>query len=159
KAGNGDVMEGFKKICAQDWDDARKLVDHPVSCIDCHDPKTAQLRVTRPGFLNGIQDLADFLADTREETNRAKQLYQEIVPHLPTLERYAKDNAGVAREKRKRYDVNAQATRQELRSFVCGQCHVEYYFKKAEGNLLAYPWAKGLKVEQIEGYYDDLKFV
>ena len=30
------------------------------------------------------------------------------------------------------YDVNTQATRQEMRSFVCGQCHVEYYFKGAE---------------------------
>ena len=32
-------MTGFKEICGQDWKDARKLVDHPVSCIDCHDPK------------------------------------------------------------------------------------------------------------------------
>jgi nitrite reductase (cytochrome c-552) len=27
------------------------------------------------------------------------------------------------------YDPNRDATRQEMRSFVCGQCHVEYYFK------------------------------
>ena len=37
--------------------DARKLVGHPVGCIDCHDPKTIQLRVTRPGFSNGIAAL------------------------------------------------------------------------------------------------------
>src|SRR5436190_13428098 len=30
------------------------------------------------------------------------------------------------------YDVNAMATRQEMRGFVCGQCHVEYYFKGPE---------------------------
>lgn len=165
KAGNGDVMAGFRKVCAQDWNDARKLVDHPVSCIDCHDPKSAQLRVTRPGFLNGIQDLADHLADTRKAAEAApakdgkKTSYKEIMPHLPSLERYAKDNANTPRDKRKRYDANAQATRQELRTFVCGQCHVEYYFKKSEGNLLIYPWAKGLKVEEIESYYDDAKFV
>ena len=41
-----------------------------------------------------------------------------------------------------------------MRSFVCGQCHVEYYFK-GEGKLLTYPWHKGLKVEQIEAYYDE----
>ena len=29
------------------------------------------------------------------------------------------------------YDPNRDATRQEMRSFVCGQCHVEYYFKGA----------------------------
>ncbi len=38
------------------------------------------------------------------------------------------------------------ATRQEMRSFVCGQCHVEYYFKGDEKRL-TYPWAKGLKVD------------
>ncbi len=27
------------------------------------------------------------------------------------------------------YDVNKNATRQEMRSYVCGQCHVTYYFK------------------------------
>src|SRR6266849_2055279 len=55
------------------------------------------------------------------------------------------------------YDVNAMATRQELRSFVCGQCHVEYYFK-GEGKLLTYPWRNGLKVEQIEAYYNETGF-
>jgi nitrite reductase (cytochrome c-552) len=44
-----------------------------------------------------------------------------------------------------------------MRSFVCGQCHVEYYFK-GEGKLLTYPWHNGLKVEQIEKYYDDTGF-
>jgi nitrite reductase (cytochrome c-552) len=34
---------------------------------------------------------------------------------------------------------------------------VEYYFKK-EGSLLTYPWAKGLKAEQIEAYYDGVGF-
>jgi nitrite reductase (cytochrome c-552) len=37
---------------------------------------------------------------------------------------------------------------------ACGQCHVEYYFK-GEGKLLTYPWHNGLKVQQIEKYYDD----
>jgi nitrite reductase (cytochrome c-552) len=54
----------------------------------------------------------------------------------------------------KDYDVNAQATRQEMRAFVCGQCHVEYYFKGTEKRLV-YPWAKGLKVENILAYYDE----
>jgi formate-dependent nitrite reductase cytochrome c552 subunit len=33
-------------------------VAHPVSCVDCHDPKTMALRVTRPGFVRGIRALA-----------------------------------------------------------------------------------------------------
>jgi nitrite reductase (cytochrome c-552) len=115
--------------------------------------------------LTGIQALADFLADERKKKDDERKAgksetgYREIMPHLPSLERYAKTNADVPREKRTKYDVNAQATRQELRSFVCGQCHVEYYFKKTENNLLVYPWANGLKVEQMERYYDKEKFV
>ena len=49
------------------------------------------------------------------------------------------------------------ATRQEMRAFVCGQCHVEYYFKGPEKRLV-YPWSKGLKVDDIAGYYDEVKF-
>jgi nitrite reductase (cytochrome c-552) len=55
------------------------------------------------------------------------------------------------------YDVNAMATRQEMRSYVCGQCHVEYHFKGPEKRLV-YPWSKGLKVEEILAYYDEEKF-
>ena len=43
------------------------------------------------------------------------------------------------------YDVNTMATHQEMRSYVCGPCHVEYYFK-GDGKRLTYPWAKGLNV-------------
>jgi nitrite reductase (cytochrome c-552) len=51
------------------------------------------------------------------------------------------------------YDPNTQATRQEMRTYVCGQCHVEYYFKGAEKRL-TYPWHNGLKGDQILEYYD-----
>ena len=37
--------------------------------------------------------------------------------------------------------------------FVCGQCHVEYYFKGPEKRL-TYPWSKGLTVDSILAYYD-----
>ena len=57
----------------------------------------------------------------------------------------------------KDYDVNKQATYQERRAYVCGQCHVEYYFKGAERRLV-YPWAKGLKVDDILAYYDEAGF-
>jgi nitrite reductase (cytochrome c-552) len=46
------------------------------------------------------------------------------------------------------------ATRMEMRSFVCGQCHVEYYFRGTEKRLV-YPWSKGVKVEEILAYYDE----
>jgi nitrite reductase (cytochrome c-552) len=116
RAGNGNLIAGFEKLNPMPYAEARKLVTHPVSCIDCHNPETMALRVTRPGFIEGMRAL--------------------------------KAGQGV-----RDYDVNAQATRQEMRAFVCGQCHVEYYFKGPEKRLV-YPWSKGLTVDSILAYYD-----
>ena len=55
------------------------------------------------------------------------------------------------------YDVNKQATRQEMRAYVCGQCHDEYHFSGPEKRLV-YPWAKGLLIENILAFYDEQKF-
>jgi nitrite reductase (cytochrome c-552) len=55
------------------------------------------------------------------------------------------------------YDVNKQATRQEMRAYVCGQCHDEYHFSSPEKRLV-YPWAKGLLIENILAFYDEQKF-
>jgi nitrite reductase (cytochrome c-552) len=134
--GQQQLMRGFEAVCAMTYEEATKVVEHPVTCLDCHDPDTMLLRVTRPGFLEGIRALARSEAPT---------------PHLPSIERWRADG------RRGDYDPNTMATRQEMRSMACGQCHVEYYFK-GDGKLLTYPWANGLKVEQIEQYYDDAKF-
>ncbi len=116
KLGGGDLIKGFEKMNQMPFTEARKLVEHPVSCIDCHDPATMQLRVTRPGFLEGIK--------------------------------LVKAKAGV-----QNYDVNTMATRQEMRTYVCGQCHVEYYFKGPEKRL-TYPWQNGLRGDEILAYYE-----
>jgi nitrite reductase (cytochrome c-552) len=57
----------------------------------------------------------------------------------------------------KDYDVNRDATRSEMRSYVCGQCHVEYYFKGPEKQL-TYPWANGLRGDQILDHYETIGF-
>jgi len=57
---------------------------------------------------------------------------------------------------RRGMDVN-KASQQEMRSLVCAQCHVEYYMKN-EGKYLAFPWDKGLTVEDMEKYYDEIQF-
>ncbi len=51
----------------------------------------------------------------------------------------------------------SKATRQEMRSYVCAQCHVEYYFK-GDNKLLTFPWSKGLKIEDMEKHYDEYGF-
>jgi nitrite reductase (cytochrome c-552) len=120
EAGVGDLIKGFEALNPLPYAEARAKVKHPVACIDCHDPLTMALRVTRPGFLEGIRAL--------------------------------KAGQGVAD-----YDPNTMATRQEMRAFVCGQCHVEYYFKGPEKRL-TYPWSKGLKIENIYAYYEEVGF-
>lgn len=49
------------------------------------------------------------------------------------------------------------ATQQEMRSLVCAQCHVEYYFK-GDGKYLTFPWDKGMTCEDAEAYYDESGF-
>lgn len=115
KAGNGDLIAGFEALNPLPYAEARTHVEYPIACIDCHDPETMRLRVTRPGFIEGM---------------RAYQAGQGVAD----------------------YDVNTMATRQEMRSFVCGQCHVEYYFRGPEKRLV-YPWGNGLRVEHIYAYY------
>src|SRR5215213_4513752 len=61
--GKGDAVKGMKETYKSSYQDLhKKLSDsghaHPVTCADCHDAKTMQLRVTRPGFMEGIQVLA-----------------------------------------------------------------------------------------------------
>jgi nitrite reductase (cytochrome c-552) len=120
KAGNGDLFAGFEKLNHMPYAEAVKLVSHPVSCIDCHDSQTMQLRITRPAFIEGIRNY--------------------------------KASLGVAN-----YDVNKDATRQEMRSYVCGQCHVEYSFQGPEKRLV-YPWFKGLTVDAALAFYDSIGF-
>ncbi len=53
------------------------------------------------------------------------------------------------------------ASHQEMRSLVCAQCHVEYYFNPdiVEGvPYLTFPWDNGMAVEDMEEYYDNMGF-
>ena len=138
--GNGDAKKGLEasyKLSYQEM--SKKLHDsghaHPVTCADCHDPKTMSLKVTRPGFIAGIQALATSSAPT---------------PHLPSIERWR------AGGKQQPYDPNTDATRTEMRSYVCAQCHVEYYCSSQMP--LTFPWGNGLKVGEQEKFWNEIKF-
>ncbi|MEH2921404.1 ammonia-forming nitrite reductase cytochrome c552 subunit [Samsonia erythrinae] len=50
-----------------------------------------------------------------------------------------------------------QASRFGQQSMVCGQCHVEYYFS-GKDKAVKFPWDNGLKVEDMEKYYDEISF-
>ena len=134
--GDGDPIKGFEETYKYSYQDLHAKLEAtgsapPVSCVDCHDPETMSIRVTRPGFIQGIQALAAGDAET---------------PHLPSIQEW---RSGSRSEP---YDPN-QASRQELRSFVCGQCHVEYYC--SSGMKLTFPWGKGLTADQTEAFWNE----
>lgn len=138
--GKGDAAKGLAESYKFSYQELnKKLHDsghaHPVTCSDCHDPKTMQLRVTRPGFIEGIRRLA---------TSDAP------VPHLPSVARWR------ASGKAQPYDPNADASRTEMRSYVCGQCHVEYYCSSQMP--LTFPWGKGLRAADTERFWNETKF-
>ena len=72
------------------------------------------------------------------------------VPHLPSIERWRQD------VRAEPYYPNRDSTRQEMRSFVCGQCHVEYYCGPKD--TIFFHWDKGLKIEDIEANYEERRF-
>jgi nitrite reductase (cytochrome c-552) len=82
---------------------------HPVTCANCHDPATMNLRVINPAFIEAMQ--------------------------------------------KKGIDVK-KAPREQMRSYVCGQCHAEYYFEPGTSRVI-FPWDKGFLPEQMYAYYSE----
>lgn len=103
---------GVEKFYASNFHDFKNEITHPIGCLDCHEPNTMKLRISRPAL--------------REALERQGRNIEEI-------------------------------SHQEMRTLVCAQCHVEYYFK-GSGNYLTFPWDNGFEIEKIDQYYDDIGF-
>lgn len=137
--GDGDALAGMNKTHAMPYDELNEMIHdmghgHPVSCVDCHDPDTMMVRVTRPGLLVGLQRLADSDAP---------------VPAVPSIETWREGSRS------RPYDPNLDASRNEMRSLVCAQCHVEYYC--SSDFPLTFPWSNGLKMEDLEKEWNETK--
>ena len=169
------VMEGFKKLCAMSYTDAHAELQmtpdgSPDACRTFagdrgsdprHNPRRARLwRSSKaatpiPSRVSIVTIRRRCRCASRAPVScsafRRWPTATCPTPHLPSIEALAQGQIAT-----KPYDPNVDASRQEMRSFVCGQCHVEYYCGPKE--TLLFPWAKGLKVEQIESFYDDHKF-
>jgi len=105
----GDALYNTKLLA----DNNKDLFVHPISCSDCHDPQTMELRITRPALVEAM--------------------------------------ARIGRPVEK-------ATRQEMRSLVCAQCHVEYFFNPNDANRVYFPWDKGFEPEDMYAYYEEIGF-
>jgi nitrite reductase (cytochrome c-552) len=148
----------------QTYTERQLVVKQPGTCINCHASTYTAMRQLGDGDLaKGFETL------NRLPYPEARKL---VTHPVACIDCHAADTMQLrvtrpafmegmralkAGQGLKDYDVNRDATRQEMRAYVCGQCHVEYYFKGTEKRLV-YPWARGLKVEQILAYYDEEKF-
>lgn len=103
---------GVEEFYKGKWKDKGAEITNPIGCQDCHDPKTMDLRITRPALIEAY--------------------------------------------KRQGKDIKS-FSHNEMRSLVCAQCHVEYYFK-GDGKYLTFPWDKGFSADAMEEYYDNLDF-
>ncbi|MGQ0734620.1 MAG: ammonia-forming cytochrome c nitrite reductase subunit c552 [Acidobacteriota bacterium] len=148
----------------QTYTERQQVVQQPGTCMHCHASVYVPYRTLGGGDLT-----KGFEAMNRMPYQEARQHVTHPVAcidcHKPdTMQlrvtrpafleglRALKATEGVAN-----YDPNTMASRQEMRAFVCGQCHVEYYFKGPEKRL-TYPWTKGLKADDILAYYEETGF-
>jgi len=124
--------------------------DQPAGCIHCHAAEAPSLLATYGAdALHALRydDIRDQLhhgsscADCHDPRTMALRITR------PAL-RQAMQEQGV--------DIS-QASRQEMRSYVCAQCHVEYYFEPGN-NALRFPWSEGLRLEDIERHFDEREF-
>ncbi|MCP3916286.1 MAG: ammonia-forming cytochrome c nitrite reductase subunit c552 [bacterium] len=81
--GDGDVVKGFEQTHAMSFEETNQKLEelghhNPLGCVDCHDPDSMSLRVTRPAFIQSMPALAGG---------------DGAVPHLPSVQRWLEERA------------------------------------------------------------------
>ncbi len=126
--------------------------DQPAACIHCHAAEAPAL-VAEFGWDGFHRHRYDDLRDRLAHGSSCADC------HAPGgMELRVNRTAFVrAMERAGRGEELAQAGPAAMRSFVCAQCHAEYYFS-APLQELVFPWDEGLRLEDIERYYDERGF-
>jgi len=126
------------------------VANQPAACLNCHAAESPALirtlgweRFNRAPYdsLKYRAKLGSACADCHDPATL------DLVITRPAF-RNAAQEAGI--------DLKT-ATRQQMRSFVCGQCHAEYYFKGGD-KTLTFPWSRGTSVDSIETHYNRYGF-
>jgi nitrite reductase (cytochrome c-552) len=127
-----------------------QVVEQPGACINCHAAEAPQL-IAEMGWeefnRTPYNDLKDKLhvgsscADCHDPQTMGLRLTRPAL--INALEQQGIDWT--------------EASRQEMRSYVCAQCHVEYYFA-GENKVLTFPWSNGLLIDDMEKHFDDYGF-
>ncbi len=125
---------------------ARRNEKTPATCWTCKSPDAPRLMAkdgTAEYYKHKFDDYVGEVknpigcADCHDNETMALQISRPALKEA--FERMGKDIT--------------KATHQEMRSLVCAQCHVEYYFKGKKENYLTFPWDNGMKAEDMEKYY------
>ena len=124
--------------------------DQPGACANCHAAEAPQL-IQEMGWEGFNHTPYKELQDQLHTGSSCADCHDPDTMAL-RISRPALLNALEARG----IDIT-QATRQEMRTYVCAQCHVEYYFQ-GEDKLLTFPWTKGTSIDEIEAYYTEAGF-
>jgi nitrite reductase (cytochrome c-552) len=125
-------------------------VRQPAGCINCHAAEAPRLIETYGWLGLHRMDYDDVKDDVHFGTSCADC-------HEPaTMALRLTRPAFVDALRRGGVDPSA-ATRAEMRSYVCAQCHVEYYFRGADRELVL-PWGQDRRAEDIERYFDDAQY-
>ncbi len=127
-----------------------QVVNQPGTCANCHAAEAPQL-IAQMGWENFSRTPYNDLKDKLTMGTSCADCHDPQTMDL-RISRPAFLNAMKARG----VDLS-QATRQEMRTYVCAQCHVEYYFS-GENKVLVFPWTEGLTADSIDQYYDKIAF-
>ncbi len=128
----------------------QEVVAQPGACANCHAAEAPQL-IAQMGWENFNHTSYKEIQDKLHIGTSCADCHDPQTMSL-RITRPAFSNAMQARG----LDLS-NATRQEMRTYVCAQCHVEYYFA-GENKVLTFPWTKGLEIDNIEKYYSEIAF-
>jgi len=147
-------------LADQEFTQRQQVTKQPGTCLNCHASMyAAYVRLGSGDLTRGFEAINRLpYQQARAEVTHpvacvdchdASTMQLRVTrPAFMEGIRAVKASQGVAN-----YDVNRDATRQEMRTFVCGQCHVEYHFQGPEKRLV-YPWGRGLTADSILAWYD-----
>ena len=127
-----------------------EIVDQPGACANCHSANAPGL-IEELGWEEFNHTPYNELRDDLHIASSCADCHDPDTMEL-RITRPAFKNAMAERG----IDLEA-ATRQEMRTYVCAQCHVEYYFA-GDNKVLTFPWDNGLNIDDIDAYYTELGF-
>jgi nitrite reductase (cytochrome c-552) len=124
--------------------------DQPAACVHCHAAEAPAL-LEEHGWEAFHELRYDELRERLHHGTSCGDCHA-----APSMKLTVSRPAFIEAMRRRGVDVS-EASRDELRSYVCAQCHSEYYFRGPREELV-FPWDHGLRVEDIERHFDDYGF-